>query len=357
MRDRAPRFEFTETHRIWIAEGKPAASERLSLQARAAGTRVAEDVELRLRELDADGIWAETILGNLGLYCLRFEDPAFAIACARVYNDYVAEAFAPYAERQVPIALIPVLDVDAAVAEIERVARLQLRGIAMPMVPPTPYFHERYDRLWAAAQANGLPISFHFDAVYFDNEGLRVPGAAFDSAALRSSRATRVKLTSLPNLMTVVPQHLVSTLVGGGILAAYPDLQIVCVEANAGWLAPLMEAMDYAWADTATMNRSDSRQAAYYSTRWPHPLQPSDYVRRQVKVTFQDEPAPLAFLHLTGPDPLMWGSDFPHPEGTWPHSREVTDRLFAGVAAEAREAILGGNLARLYAIPPPRGVE
>ena len=80
-------------------------------------------------------------------------------------------------------------------------------------------------------------------------------------------------------------------------------------------------------------------------------------MRRQVKVTFQDEPAPLEFLHVTGPEPLMWGSDFPHPEGTWPHSREVTDRLFAGVDPVAREAILGGNLARLYAIPPPRGSE
>src|SRR5438105_9282049 len=82
MRDRAPRFEYTETHRIWIAEGKPAATEPLTQQAREDGTQVTDDIELRLRELDADGIWAETILGNLGLFCLRFEDPEFAIACA-----------------------------------------------------------------------------------------------------------------------------------------------------------------------------------------------------------------------------------------------------------------------------------
>jgi predicted TIM-barrel fold metal-dependent hydrolase len=186
---------------------------------------------------------------------------------------------------------------------------------------------------------------------------MQIVGGAFDSAALRGPRAAGAMMASLTNLMTVVPQHLVAVLVGAGILAAYPGLQIVCVESNAGWLAPLMEAMDYACLEPAGGQTDDPQQALFnYLPRWRHSLKPSEYVRRQVKVTFQDEPAPLEFLPVTGPEPLMWGSDFPHPEGTWPHSRAVTDRLFADVAPEARDAILGGNLARLYAIPSPRGL-
>jgi predicted TIM-barrel fold metal-dependent hydrolase len=358
LRDRAPRYEYTSTHRVWIAEGRRFATDALAEQAREDGTLVTDDVDRRVKDLDADGVWAETIYGNLGMQCLRFDDAEFAIACSRAYNDYLAEAFSQHRERELPIAVIPVDDVDAAVGEIERVTRLGLRGIALPMTPATPYTHEQYDRIWAAAVAHSLPISFHFGTGVDVSRG--DPLTAFSGPATATgsdrARAMRVRRTSMPNVMTFVAQHFVATMVGAGILATYPDLQIVCVEANAGWLAPLMEAMDYAWADFI-----GARRAPTSATRgldgWPYPLRPSDYVRRQVKVTFQDEPAPLRFLAVTGYEPLMWGSDFPHPEGTWPFSREVTDALFADVEPAARAAILGGNLARLYGIDHPPGTD
>ncbi len=354
LRDRAPRYEYTDTHRVWVAEGKSFATDPLEEQSRADGSLITDDVELRLRELDADGVWAETIFGNLGLQCLRFEEPQFALACSRAYNDYLAETFSRYRERQIPIAVIPVRDIAAAVVEIERVANLGLRGVSLPMAVNPPYSHETYDPLWAAAQDHRLPISFHFGTGLdvYNQDGMAMIGASAEAVAAAPLRAARVRRTSMPNVMTFVPQQLVATIVGAGVLATYPDLQVVCVEANAGWLAPLMEAMDYGWAELIGNERVDvaamSRQA-----RWPYPNMPSQYVRRQIKVTFQDEPAPLKFLEVSGTEPLMWGSDFPHPEGTWPHSREVTDRLFAGTAESVRRAILGENLAKLYGIARP----
>src|ERR1700733_9101381 len=101
MRDRAPRYDYTETHRIWSVEGKPYLKEPLATEAHEDGTpiavpRGADDVPLRLKELDADGIWAETIFGNMGVACLGYEDPAFALACAQVFNDYAAETYGPH---------------------------------------------------------------------------------------------------------------------------------------------------------------------------------------------------------------------------------------------------------------------
>jgi len=329
MRERAPRFEEATTYRAWIVDGKPVTHEPLI------GTDLTGDVTARLQQMNADGIWAEAIFGSLGLYCLRLRDADFALECCRAYNDYIAETFREHRDREVPIALIPVVDTDAAAAEIERVAELGLRGIALPMVPPVPYSDRRYDRIWAVAQEARLPVNVHFDDAGVDIA--KQLGLDHDPD---DPRSRRVMATSLPNLLTLVPQHFVATLVGAGILAAYPDLTLVCVETNAGWLAPLMESMDFAWT-------VDGRVA------WPRPLRPSDYVRRQIKATFQDEPAPLKFLHITGHEPLMWGSDFPHPEGTWPRSREITDMLFSDVPPHAREAILGGNMAQLYGLTVP----
>jgi predicted TIM-barrel fold metal-dependent hydrolase len=359
MRHRAPRYEITESHRIWYQEGKVFVKEHFALEGRADGTPITEDVDLRLKELDQDGIWAEMIFGNMASFILGFSDPDFAIACARVYNDYLAEAYVPHGDRELPVAMVPVHDINAAVDEIERVAALGLRSIGLPMVPQSPYVLENFDLVWAAAQSHRLPVSFH------GGTGSNAFGVAFDAAqaAAASPRGPGVVTSTIGTYLAIAPQHLVATMVGSGTLARFPELQVLVVEAGAGWLAPLMDNMDFVWTpkegqDRELAARRDDEEDVsaafgYKKGGWPYPLKPSDYVRRQVKVTFMDEPAPLKYLHVTGPEPLMWGSDFPHPEGTWPRSREVTDRLFAGVDPRDKTAILGGNFAKLYGLTVP----
>ena len=81
--------------------------------------------------------------------------------------------------------------------------------------------------------------------------------------------------------------------------------------------------------------------------RWPYPLKPSEYIRRQIHVSFQDDPIALAARHLTGPTTIMWGNDYPHAEGTFRHSKRLITEQFADVPEDERKAILGGTLARL----------
>jgi predicted TIM-barrel fold metal-dependent hydrolase len=239
---------YTETHRIWHRDGKAFLKEPLAIEGRADGTPITDDLELRMKELAEDGTWGEA---------------EYAMACARVFNDYLADAYGPYGDRELPVAMVV-------------------------------------------------------------------------------------------------------TMVASGVLERHPELQVLVVEAGAGWLAPLMEAMDFAWTPKTGHDRESelpvgideagnevARGFNFKQGGWKYSMQPSDYARRQVKVTFMDEPAPLRFLEVTGTEPLLWGSDFPHPEGTWPRSREVTDRLFAGVDQADKDAIVGGNLAGIFDLELP----
>ena len=87
--------------------------------------------------------------------------------------------------------------------------------------------------------------------------------------------------------------------------------------------------------------------------RWPYPLRPSEYVGRQIHVSFQEDPVAIACRHLTGISTLMWGADYPHAEGTFMHSRESIDHQFKGIDPEERKAILGGTLGGLLGVVAP----
>jgi hypothetical protein len=86
---------------------------------------------------------------------------------------------------------------------------------------------------------------------------------------------------------------------------------------------------------------------------WPYPLRPSDYVRRQIHCTFQDDPTALALREYTGVDCLLWGSDYPHHEATWPRTRDAVATQFSGIPEGERTAITGGTVAKLFGFQPP----
>jgi hypothetical protein len=143
----------------------------------------------------------------------------------------------------------------------------------------------------------------------------------------------------------------------------------VSAENNANWLAGLMGAMDKAYtlgagqAEEALVGVWDESFDAVHqpmmtnlfadNERWPYPLRPSEYVRRQIRCTFMDDPVAVACREITGVETILWSSDYPQPEGRFPHSREVVEKLFAGVSEADRVAITGGNLAKLYNVNLP----
>jgi predicted TIM-barrel fold metal-dependent hydrolase len=287
------------------------------------------DPDVRINDLDIDGVWGEVLYPTTGLFVWSILDPELSIACAKAYNDWLAETFGYYSHRFAGSAMIPVSDIDSAVAEIERVARLGLRSLMLPMHPPAdrPYHLDVWDPVWAAAQALGFPVSFHIATGLTPQQiqgyapGLIPPAMLLGSLVFPQSEAHGALIA----------------MVGGGMLDRFPNLQLVLVESGAGWLAWLVDCMDQALA-----------KYGQYWTGLNIKEKPSDYVRRQVHVTFMDDITAINNRQLTGVAPLLWGTDYPHGEGTWPKTRETVERIFAGVPEDDRAAMLGGTLAKLY---------
>jgi predicted TIM-barrel fold metal-dependent hydrolase len=131
-------------------------------------------------------------------------------------------------------------------------------------------------------------------------------------------------------------QNPVALLIASGALQRHPDLKFVVVECGAGWLAWLLYVMD---------EQADKKHM------WVRPkleMKPSEFFRRQGAVTFSDDPIALRLLDYTSADVLMWGSDYPHDEGTFPHSQEVIERTFGGISAEDKRKIVHDNAKRMY---------
>src|SRR5438552_2849871 len=221
LRDRAPRRIEQDGRWVFLVEGMApkklgSPSDDESGDGDGAGHFRAGgfDPDLRVGDLDEDGVWGEVLYPTIALFGFLIPDPELRWACARAYNDWLAETFASASKRFAGAAMIPVHEVATAVDELERV----------------------------------------------------------DEA----------------------------------------------FEEHASWVKPKLAA------------------------------KPSDYVRRQGHVTFGNDASGVHNRHFTGVEPLLWASDYPHPEGTWPHTRETIARIFADVAPSEQAAIVGGTAASLY---------
>jgi predicted TIM-barrel fold metal-dependent hydrolase len=322
LRDRAPRREEVDGKWVFLVEGLPPRKMGGPATEGESGMRPGGyDPDVRIKDLDADGVWGEVLYPTIGLFGFMIPDASLRMACAEVYNTWLAETFAASSSRFAGAALIPIQDIDAAVREVERVASIGLRSVMLPMNAPAdaPYNLDAYDPLWAAAQSHGMPVSFHV-------------GTGANPVTERGPGGAVINYVEVG----LGAQRTLTYLASSGVLERFPDLHVVMVECGAGWLAWAMERMDEAYEEHHW---------------WVNPkLQapPSEYVRRQAHVTFGADASAVINRSITGIDPLLWASDYPHPEGTWPETQATLTRLFGDVSDDERDAIVGGTTARLY---------
>ncbi|KOU73318.1 amidohydrolase [Streptomyces sp. MMG1533] len=323
-----------------------------------------------IRDMNLDGVDASVMFPNLSLFVLFTDDHELSMAHARVWNDYIAERFLQYKDRLRPTAAIPVTDIPEAVAEIERCARLGLGAILIPETPPVPYASRMYDPVWAAAQANGMPVFIHVAT-----GGVKTKEDTSETAMTVRSMMTAVNMGKGQLTDDMVsgrlqnsaagfanPQRIIADLVGGGVCERYPNLHFNLIEFSAGWLVSYMGFMDKSfrtgigqdpdwWLGFWDDNRSPKEQPAMgrlftVNEKWPYPLKPSEYIQRQIHVQFADDPTAVKARHITGVSTIMWGNDYPHAEGTFRSSADCIAYNFDDtVSDEDRAAILGGTLA------------
>ena len=129
---------------------------------------------------------------------------------------------------------------------------------------------------------------------------------------------------------------MVTYLCSSGVLMKHPNMKFVIVESGIGWIAWNMLAMD------------EGADKHHMYVRPKLDMKPSDYFRRQGYATFGEDAVGLSNISFTGAGCLLWGNDYPHHEGTWPHSREAIERQFVGVEDEHKQMIVSSNAASLY---------
>ncbi len=290
------------------------------------GIRRLTEPDLRIKDQDLDGVSGEALYGILGASS-RLNDPAAAVVMMQIYNEWLAEFCSSHPDRFAGIASIPGHDIDAAVAEIERVAkRGALRGLEVPSTADDkPLYHDHWQPMWAAAAASGLPIHFH-----------TVGGKTPDFASMQPLEARQAFAVHITGFQMNMARKLMEVIYGGA-LEAHPELIVVIGESGIGWIPYILEHMDLEWED----------QFKDLTLTMP----PSAYWHRQCRATFQSDPVGMRLIDLLGEDNIMWGSDFPHPDGVWPDSRDFIEREMADLADSVRHKVVYQNAAKLYGFP------
>ena len=310
------------------------------------------DYERRLEVLDGDGIAGEIVFPDgiteqnappFGAGLALPTDgilPDLQWAGARAHNRWLAELCARNPARHFGVAVCPLLwDIDRAVQEVRFGAENGLGGMLIPLLLTgdfEPYHHPRYNPFWEACEDLGIVVCFHsgpgpfghfFGKGFPDNDQAEYPGAL-------GIYISEVFFWTWRPLIFML---------WGGVFERYAGLRASVTETGQGWmLPPLFRMLDHHYHDTFF-----SAKLGDYRSHLS--MAPTDYFRRNCAIGASCMPRSDAEIrHQLGMKQIMWGTDFPHPEGTWPHTRPQMIDTFKGLPEDDIAAMLGGNAVSFY---------
>lgn len=298
------------------------------------------DIVQRDKELDGDGIVGEVIFPDAdavtgvagspfgaGLGSSGENDAELMMAGARSHNRWLAELCSNSPERRAGVAIVPILaDPQAAVQEIKWAAENGLRGgILIPATwKPYPAYHDRrYDPVWAACQDLDMPVNVHVG-----------PADASEYGGHLGIYVTEVRWWAAR------PLHF---LLWSGVFERFPKMKFGIVEANAYW------APDLLWLMDTRFRRDHSAKKMGSSLEGELTMLPSEYFDRNCFIgATTTERRELAQRYEIGVDNLLWGNDFPHPEGTWPNTKQWLRDSFHDIPVDETRTMLGLAAAEIY---------
>ena len=304
------------------------------------GLRGAHDAEQRDKELDSDGVAAEVIFADsdaitgmesppfgAGLSAGMIEDPDLAFAGARAHNQFLIELCSTSPERRAGIALVPIChDITRAVAEVEYLAdKPGIRGIMIPTMwhNRMPYNNPAYDPVWAACAAAKLPVHTHSGEAPRDEFN--------DEIGIYLAEVVWWCARPLWHLLF------------SGAFERHPDLKFVVTEGAAYWAADMKWKWDQYFGGGHTTKKLVAMMKGKISKL------PSEYFGTNIFIgasTMAKEE--IRRRHVIGCDVLMWGTDYPHPEGTWPNTVQRLRDDFGVVPVPDARMMLGETAARCY---------
>ena len=317
-----------------IATKKVGGLSMTELSSRPPGSR---DLTARMADLDQEGIWGEVVYSSLGLWESMITDRALIRAAAAAENEWkadVVQGTAPH--RLVAAASLPVLDPADAVAEVGHAVNLGLKAVSLPTpaVPISktadqsipPLNSDAWEPLWATLEETGMVAAFHIGGDPGEFTMYRGPGGA---------------ILNYTN-STYSGQRAAMTLVACGALDRHPGLKVLISEGGASWVPFLGERM----------NEGYRQHAMFVRPALSRP--PKEILYEQVYCSFQHEATAVATMTAMGYRNVMWGSDYPHLEGTYGHTQKTLHELFDDAPPDVSHRIRIGAFRELFPhVPEP----
>src|SRR5262245_54948082 len=331
----------------WVCEGLPARAARRPMgavardeaRARAAAAQGsmrydadpgAWDPDRRVEHMRRDGVDAEVLYPNYAMRLFAIADLDLQWHACVAYNDWLADFCAAHPAELLGIAVIPTADVDQALAEARRAKHRGMVGVLLPQDTPdgSRYSHPRWDPLWAALAEIALPVSLHIIASGHananwarDETGEENAGVAYAVLPVRMARAF-------------------GTFILEGVFDRHPGLRLVSAENELSWAARFLRRLEWGY----------HRQTMAGDPMIICKRLPSDYWRENCAMTFIDDGDGIRLRESIGVERIMWSSDFPHLDSSWPESRRFLDQQLVGVPGDERHRIVAENCIRLYGL-------
>ncbi len=286
------------------------------------------DPAARLVDMDLEGIDQAVLYPSIGLYFWALTDPVTATMVSSAYNDWLSTYCAADPDRLFGAAMLPLQDPEAAARELRRA--VDQLGFKAAFVRPNPCLGRSlsdtaYEPVWSVAEELGVPIAIHEgSSVIVPTLGSDRP---FNPLILHAVSHSFEEMLACAQLMAF------------GTLDRHPDLQFVFLESGGGWVPFWLERLD--------------EQFENFGGFCPEmPMRPSEYFARQCAISFEVDEATLpALLPFIGQDRVVWGSDYPHHDATFPGAVAALRRTIEPLGVDAQARILGANARRIYGLP------
>ena len=286
------------------------------------------DPHARIPDMDADCIDAAFLYPSIGLFSGAIHDPQLAAAVCRAYNRWLADYCSPYPDRLFGVAMLPMQDIDLAVAEM-RFVREEL-GFKAAFIRPNPYHgnktinHPMYEPFWAAAEDLDLSIGFH------EGASAGMPQVGMDRFATRGAQ----------HIVTHTMEMMLACLavIWGGVCEKHPKVRIAFLESGGGWVAPWLDRMDRHFDDQG-FNDSGLK------------TRPSELFQRNCWISFEPVEGSLKVLaDYIGPNKIMWATDYPHPDGFFPGAPDMVCERLKGTSPATQHGVLAGGAMGFYGL-------
>jgi predicted TIM-barrel fold metal-dependent hydrolase len=335
--ERMPRSEFVDGDIVTHIDGRTItrrAPGGANLQmAEAMRAQGGNDNSKRMADLDGQGVWGEVVYPSLGLWYGEMSDGQLVKAASEVLNDWVADEIMSLSPRLVPCATLPLQSIELSVKEVERCVAKGFKVVFLPTKPPTMHGEwnsEAWEPLWDVLEGTGTVLGFHIGTESGEKpQKYRGPGGY---------------ILNYVNT-TFGGQIAVMMMIASGALERHPDLKVLVSEGGATWAPFLGDRMNEAVRQHFMFDKGEMS------------MLPKEYINRQVYASFQHDETAIPTMTAMGFRNVMFGSDYPHLEGTFPHTQKVLHELFDGVDAETTDRITIGAFLDLFPhVGRPAGV-